>query len=418
MVGHRPDHESSGENARPSLSSALSQRVVMAQLAIAMTLAMTTWFSATAVLPQLRFLWAVPSSEIAWLTAAVQVGFIVGAIVAALTNLSDLGRPQVVVFVSAIGAATANALLVVAPSFEVGVLLRFVSGMFAAGIYPPLLKLMSTHFQHNRGLALGILVGALTLGSAAPHFVNGAVPVSWQRVIIAASTLTLLGAFVALFTPTGPFPFPRPRFDPRHIADSFTRPGLVLANLGYFGHMWELYAMWSWFAVFFADALSSTGYDPRYASLGTFAVIGVGAVGCVGGGILGDRWGRTLTTSLSMAISGVCAALIGFSYGSSPWLVLTIGLLWGVAIVADSAQFSTMTTELADAAFVGTSLTVQMAVGFSLTVATIWLIPMVHESVGWRWTFAVLAPGPALGILAMLALRRRPEATQLASGRR
>jgi MFS family permease len=189
--------------------------------------------------------------------------------------------------------------------------------------------------------------------------------------------------------------------------------GVRLASLGYFGHMWELYAMWAWFLVFFREA---TGH-PRGAAYATFAAIGIGGLGCWVGGVLGDRWGRTRTTAASMLVSGACSLGIGLLFNASTWLLVAVGLVWGFAIVADSAQFSTMVTELADQAYVGTALALQLAVGFTLTVATIWLIPVLQDHVGWRWAFAFLAPGPALGIVAMLRLRASPEAARIAGGR-
>ncbi|MFN2520911.1 MAG: hypothetical protein ABR525_07700 [Candidatus Limnocylindria bacterium] len=182
--------------------------------------------------------------------------------------------------------------------------------------------------------------------------------------------------------------------------------------------MWELYAMWAWFAIFFADSLRAFGEPQagRIGPLGAFAAIAAGAVGCYAGGVLGDRWGRTRTTALAMAVSGTCAALIGLTFGRDPRLVLAVGLVWGVAVVADSAQFSTMVTELADQAYVGTALTLQLALGFSLTVLTIWLVPLARDLVGWPLAFVLLVPGPAVGVCAMLALRGRPEARRIAHG--
>lgn len=176
--------------------------------------------------------------------------------------------------------------------------------------------------------------------------------------------------------------------------------------------------MWAWFALFFSEALASNAeFAGAAAAYATFAVIGAGGLGCLTGGALGDRWGRTKTTALMMAVSGTCALLIGFLLGAPAWVVLIVGLVWGFTVVADSAQFSTMVTELADQAYVGTALTLQLAVGFTLTVATIWLVPLLVNAFGWGWAFALLAPGPALGVLAMLRLISLPEASRIAGGR-
>ncbi|MEO8092076.1 MAG: MFS transporter [bacterium] len=388
-------------------------------LAVALVLSMSTWFSAAAVLPQLREEWALSIGAAAWLTIAVQLGFVVGALAAAILSLSDVLKPQRVILIGALGAAGANAMLVLVDGPGSAIALRFATGAFLAQVYPPALKLMATWFRDQRGTALGVLVGALTVGSALPHLVNGSGGLGWQEVVLATSALTVLGGLIAgLAVGDGPFPFPRARFDPHQARRALANRGVRLASLGYFGHMWELYAMWAWFQIFFAAALESHGISsPSEAAYATFAVIGIGGFGCWVGGILGDRWGRTNTTVLMMLVSGLCALSIGLLFSEPTWTVLVVGLVWGFAVVADSAQFSTIVTELADQAYVGTALTLQLALGFVLTVATIWLIPVLQEEVGWRWAFAFLAPGPLLGIAAMLRLRASPEAARIAGGR-
>jgi len=388
-------------------------------LAVALVLSMTTWFSASAVVPQLRAEWDLSDGAAAWLTIAVQLGFVCGALVSTILNLSDIVSPRHVILGGSIGAAVVNGLLLVAGGAATGVPLRFATGFFLAGVYPPALKLMATWFQKGRGIALGILVGALTVGSAMPHLVNGLGWLDWRVVIYATCVLTLSGGLIAGFAVgDGPFPFPRATFDPGQAGSVFANRGVRLASLGYFGHMWELYAMWAWFLVYFSDELASRGASAgSAAAYATFAVIGVGGLGCWAGGILGDRWGRTRTTALMMAVSGTCCVLAGLLFGAPAWLVLLVGLVWGFAVVADSAQFSTMVTELADQAYVGTALTLQLALGFTLTVATIWLMPVLEATFGWRWAFAFLAPGPALGVATMLWLKSLPEASRIAGGR-
>jgi MFS family permease len=385
----------------------------LALLAAALVLAMTTWFSATAVVPQLRDEWSLGDNEAAWLTIAVQLGFVAGALLSAALTLPDVVSPRIVLLAGALGAATSNLLLAAANGPETAIPLRFATGFFLAGVYPPALKLMATWFRSGRGTALGILVGALTLGSALPHLVNGLGGLDWKLVVYATSLLTALGGLVAWGVREGPHRFPTAVFDPRQAPLVLRNRGVRLASLGYFGHMWELYAMWAWFLVFFSAEVSGS----RAAAFATFAVIGAGAVGCWVGGLLGDRWGRTPTTAAAMTISGLCAVLIGIVADGPGVVVLALGLVWGFTVVADSAQFSTMVTELADQAYVGTALTLQLAVGFTLTVATIWLIPVLEDDVGWRWAFAFLAPGPVLGVLAMLRLRGSPEAARIAGGR-
>ncbi len=392
----------------------------LVKLAAAMLLAMTTWFSATAVLPQMQADWGMSTNVSSFLAIAVQVGFVIGAVSFALLNIVDVVPPRRLMLVGALCAASANALLVFSHGPATALPFRFATGLFLAAVYPSGLKSVATWFRRSRGTALGIMVGALTLGSAAPHLVNGLGGVRWQIVILVTSMLTLAGGLAAEFIATdGPFPFPRPVLDFRQTGQAFKDRGLRLATIGYFGHMWELYAMWAWTGTFFRDTLHRHGWSEVHeaAAIITFAVIAIGALGCWVGGIMGDRWGRTRTTALAMTTSGTCAVAIGLSRDGPLILVLTMALLWGFSVVADSAQFSTMATELAHPSYVGTAVTVQLAVGFMLTVPTIWLVPILQDELSWRWAFAFLAAGPVLGVASMLQLLRSPDSQRIAAGR-
>ncbi len=392
----------------------------LALLSGAVILGMTTWFSASAVVPQLRADWDLGSTGAAWLTIAVQLGFVAGAVTSSVLNLADVISPRIVFLGGSVGAACANAALVLTDGPGGALPLRFATGFCLAGVYPPALKLMATWFRQGRGTALGVVVGALTLGSALPHLVNGLGGLDWQTVVYATSVLTVAGGLLAYFAvPEGPYSFPRAVFAPRQAGLVFRNRGVRLASLGYFGHMWELYAMWTWFLVFATDAIENQGDEVgAKAAYATFAVIGIGAIGCWVGGLLGDRWGRTRTTAAMMAVSGTCALTIGLLYDGPLWALFAVGLVWGFTVVADSAQFSSIVTELGDQTYVATAVALQLAVGFTLTIATIWLIPYLVDEVGWDWAFAFLAPGPALGVVAMLRLRAAPEAVGIAGGRR
>ncbi len=408
----------SGERTRTGEPS--GRWAALAVLSIACLSGMTPWFSASAVLPRLVDAWELSPTAGAWLTIAVQLGFVAGAVGSAVLTLADVIPPRRLFLLGCLGAASANALLLVADGAATAIPLRFATGAFLAAVYPPAMKSMATWFRADRGTALGVLVGALTIGSATPHLVNGFGGGEWRVVVATTSILTLAGGLLAEFAgKEGPFPFPRAKFDPRMAGRVMADRGVRLASFGYFGHMWELYAMWSWFLVFYADVLAhhEVAGAERRAAFATFAVIAVGAIGCWLGGRWGDRWGRSRTTILAMAVSGACALGIGALVTAPPLLVLAVGLVWGTAVVADSAQFSTAVTEVADQRYVGTALTLQTAIGFTLTVATIWLVPLVREAFGWWAAFAILAPGPALGIVAMERLRRSPEAAKIAGGR-
>jgi MFS family permease len=375
----------------------------LAVLSAALVLSMTTWFSATAVVPELREEWSFGQNGAAWLTIAVQLGFVAGALLSSVGNVADVLSPRVVILVGALGAAAANALVALASGPEQAVPLRALTGFFLAGVYPPALKLMATWFRRGRGFALGTLVGALTVGSAAPHLVNGLGGLDWQLVVYATSALTVVGGVLAAaLVPEGPHAFPRAPFDPRQAGQVLRNRGVRLASLGYFGHMWELYAMWAWFLIFFRDG---HGASARGAAYATFAAIAAGGLGCIVAGAIADRAGRAETAAAAMAVSGTCAVLAGAVVHEPGALVLAVGVVWGFAVVADSALFSTLVTEYADQAYVGTALALQLAIGFTLTVATIWLVPLLEDAVGWGWAFAFLAPGPVLGMLAMLRLR-------------
>lgn len=379
---------------------------------------MAPWFSAAAVLPQLRLHWGFGASQGAWLTLAVQLGFVGGALASAVLGAADRVAPRHLMAWGALIAAASNALLLVAtPGAAFG--WRALTGAALALVYPPALKAMSAWFVAGRGVALGVLVGALTLGSALPHLVNGLGGLDWRVVVVGTSALAVIGGLVAARVPAGPHRFPSAAFRPREALGVLWTPAMRLTTLGYLGHMWELYAMWAWFALYFTDVLRRQGFVGRVessAAYATFLVIAVGALGCVVGGVLGDRWGRTRLTSLAMLLSGGCALLLAALDAAPAPLVLAVSAVWGFWIIADSAQFSTIASEVADARFVGTALTLQLALGFSLTAVTIAAVGAWQPLVGWRATLAFLAVGPLLGALAMWRLGRRPEARRIAGG--
>jgi len=386
----------------------VGRRRALLQLAVAVLLAMSTWFSASSVVPQLRAIWDLGPSAAAWLTIAVQVGFVIGALASATLSLTDTFAPRVVIAAGALVAAGANLALLTVGSAAGAIGWRLVTGIALAGVYPPAMKAMSTWYRAERGFALGTITGALTIGSALPHLIRAGGGVDWRIVVVVTSVTTVLGGGLALVVPDGPFPFPAARFDPRAALRVLGDRRVRLASFGYFGHMWELYAMWAWIGTFLLTSFerSEVVGAERWAALAAFAVIAIGAFGAVLGGARSDRAGRPRTAAVALAWSGTSAVAIGLTFGRSPWLVLAVGLVWGVSVIADSALFSTIVTDVADQRYVGTAVTLQLALGFVLTVVTIWLVPLLVAAVGWSWAFLVLVPGPVLGIAALRALQR------------
>jgi len=396
----------------------------LALLALVDLLAMSLWFSASAVVPELREAWGLDDSGAAWLTTSVQLGFATGAVLSALLTLSDVWDPRRLIAGSALlGAAATAAIALFADGLAFTVILRFVTGVALAGVYPPGMKMVAGWFRAGRGMAIGILIGALAVGSALPHLLRplGGIG-AWRPVLLLASGLAVVAAALAATgLRAGPYQAPAAPFDPRAVRRMFADRATMLANGGYFGHMWELFAMWTWIPAFLAASFaadSSAGTTPSLASYLAFGTIAAGGLGAAAAGVLADRVGRTAVTSWSMVVSSACCLAIGPLFGGPVWPIAAVCFVWGFAIVADSAQFSACVSELAEPEYVGTALTLQTAIGFLLTVATIRLVPVWEASLGWEWAFAPLAIGPALGTWSMLALRRRPEAARIAGGRR
>jgi MFS family permease len=387
---------------------------MLAVVSLAQFLGMTLWFSATAVTPLLIDHFDIAPAHAAWLTMAVQGGFVAGTLLSAVSNIADIVNARVLMCAGSIAGACANAAVLIAPSGVAVIALRFVTGMSLALVYPPAMKIAAGWFRDGRGFALGLLIGALTLGKAFPHLLTALFGSEWREPMLMASALAVAGGIlVVLIVRDGPYLAPTAPFDPHAIARVLSSRGARLATLGYLGHMWELYAMWTWVAVFATASFAASGVasPARAGSIAAFIAIGSGAAGCALAGFVADRLGRARVAMWAMLISAGCSALTVVVFGRAPMLLYALIVLWGFSVVADSAQFSALVSEHAPRDHVGTALTLQTCVGFLLTMVTIEWLPRVAEATSWQWASLLLVPGPVLGAWAMLKLRRGENVT-------
>lgn len=397
----------------PTLDSDPRRWRQLALLSFAELFGMSLWLAAAAVGPQFAAKWQLTQSQTGWLVTIVQFGFVLGTAFAAVMNLADVIASKRLFAASALLGAVANASLVHASSYQSALGLRLLTGFALAGVYPPAMKMISTWFRSQRGLGIGTVVGALTIGKASPYLVHAFPGAGIATVLFTVSGFAVLGAvIVTVGYEDGPYAFPSRPFSWSLVGTVFREREWRLATGGYLGHMFELYSMWTWVPVFIAASAASSGLATgartnEIASLVSFLAIAAGGVGCVWGGLVADRRGREWLVTVAMAVSGICALLIGLTFGRLFWVVAAVAIVWGFFVVADSAQFSALVTEAVPPHAVGTALTLQTSLGFLLTMVSIQLIPPAEAAFGWRWAFAILALGPVFGIASIRRLVAR-----------
>jgi MFS family permease len=382
-------------------------------------LGMTLWFSATAAAPSVAQEFALDAGARAWLTMAVQAGFVAGTLLTALTNAADAINARRLFAAGCVFGAACNGAITLVPTAGAIIALRFCTGAALAWVYPPGMKIAAGWFRERRGTALGIIVGAVGVGSAFPHllaWLGAGLP--WRTLIAASSALALAGAAIVAFAVSdGPYVSASAPFDRHALRIVLQSRGTRLAMLGYFGHMWELYAMWTWIAAFAAASLAAAGTgDAGVAAAGSgvaFVAIASGSIGCVIAGLWADRWGKAQVAGGAMLASAACALVSPLFYGAPLAALLVLAVVWGFTVVADSAQFSALVAEHTPRTHVGTALTLQTSAGFLLTMVSMRLVPPIAALGGWKWAFVFLVPGPLLGAVAMKRLASRTRSADL-----
>ncbi len=395
----------------------LSQMLLSAQkepnralglVSLAVLLASSTWFSGTAAAPVLRRIWTLTEVQSSWLTVSVQLGFIVGTFLYAVLNLSDIFKTRKVFFVSAaMGALWNAAFALVSQDFGLALVFRFLTGITLAGVYPVGMKIIAQWFRSKLGWRLGILVGALTLGTAFPYLIMAlGADINWRWLMLIASGLSLSGGLIVLLgLADGPHLRESAPFNPRMVFEIFRHRRFRLQALGYFGHMWELYAFWSLVAAFLAAGFAQASSLWQNATpLLSFLVIGIGTLGCILGGWISRTVGEKKVALVSLILSaGFCLTSWALFELPPIFIAITV-LIWGLVVISDSPQFSALAAQYCPPDYTGTALTIQNGIGFSITVISIQLTAWIAQSFGWRWAFVFLAIGPILGILSLIRL--------------
>lgn len=387
----------------------LSPRRALALISFSVLLATSTWFSGTAAAPVLNRLWRLTEIQGSWLTISVQIGFILGTFCYAALNLPDVFSARTVFFVSASLGALFNAgFAVLSQDLETALVFRFLTGITLAGVYPVGMKLVAQWHRRGLGWSLGVMLAALTLGTAFPYLLFALkVSPNWRYLLLISSGLAFVGGgLVKFFLPKGPFLREPAPFEPRMMFRIFQYREFRLQALGYFGHMWELYAFWSLSAAFLTASFHRTGSSLlESVPLLAFGAIGMGAVGCVSGGWMSRAWGETRVAQVSLLVSGVLCLASWWIFEQNGIFVAAAAILWGFFVISDSPQFSALAAKLCPSRYTGTALTVQNGIGFAITALAIQVTAWLGQTLGWKWAFLYLSLGPILGLVSLSRLR-------------
>lgn len=381
--------------------------ISIAALVLAEILAMSLWFVSTALLPEMRAEVELSAGQAAALATAVQAGFVAGALALAALGLADRFDPRRVFAGAALIAAAVNAAMVMLAADHPGQIgLRALTGAALAGVCPVGMKIAVGWTTARRGVLVGLLVGALTLGSAAPHLIAFGAGQGWHGATLIASGLAVFAAALMLAVRLGPHHRRAPGLSLAALALAWRDRRLRLAYAGYLGHMWELYAFWAWIGSALALSLSDGA-----ARMTAFAAIALGGLACLPAGGIADRIGKADVARGAMLISALAGAATAVSLGGPPALTVVAALVWGVSVIPDSAQFSALVADAAPAERAGSLMTFQTAAGFLLSAVSVQILPLIAAQAGWTVALLLLVPGPLLGAVAMsrlIALQRGP----------
>jgi len=366
------------------------------------------WFAGNAVVPELIEELNLLEMFVGFITMAVQSGFIIGTLVFAVLSVADRFSPVKVFLVCSVLGALANILTIYSSNFTEVMFARLFTGFFLAGIYPVGMKIASDWHKEGLGKALGYLVGALVLGTAFPHFLKylgGDLP--WRFVIAGTSVLSVIGGLMLFFSVAdGPYRVRRNSFNPSMFLTLFKNSNFRSAAFGYFGHMWELYTFWAFIPTLLAFyALSNHDFViniPLWSSL----IIGIGGISCAVGGYISLKKGSKLVSQISLLISGLCSVLIPFLFNAPAWVFLGLLLIWGIFVIPDSPQFSTLVAQSTESSYIATGLTIVNSIGFAITIVSIQLVNLMWAHFQSPLVFLVIFTGPLIGFLSISMFSR------------